>query len=395
MFEGIYRVKVIGTPIGAGPDDPIDGDGDGFHSRGPGTPDNIPMPPSALVKWDSVEDILDWDVIGSDPSDEEALWNFHEAVQGDWSRWNPCRKIRIAAYRLAGADLNPADPNVEREGGYFGNGWNVHVPDDLVVEQARYLMGGLARGASGPREPRRIYRAIDVDPADKEAFWGAIKEGQTVDIPLISFADRRNQGPNEFLDRYGSDVLFEVEEGAAVIEAGRMDPLYSDQDEEQTLETLNEIVGQIEDEIDELDDEDEIDWRKQQIDEIQDLLKEYADRREKDQDRAEQIRNELAHILDGYGVQHVRWSGELIPEDDGELYWSVVEADEWSYHPNSPQEKISGGRFEIISVDDDPRGHYGAVVRLRQVGVFDPQNPGNVIPVGNSKKVDQAGVVLW
>lgn len=48
MFEGVYEVKVLGTPIGGSSDIPIDGDGDNRYTLFPGAGDVTPLPPEGI-----------------------------------------------------------------------------------------------------------------------------------------------------------------------------------------------------------------------------------------------------------------------------------------------------------------------------------------------------------
>ena len=61
---------------------------------------------SHTPKWKSVEEIVDFEVLGASPDDSEEDRDdiVKESVGGDWMQWDPCREIRTAAYELAGID---------------------------------------------------------------------------------------------------------------------------------------------------------------------------------------------------------------------------------------------------------------------------------------------------
>jgi hypothetical protein len=77
----------------------------------------------------------------------------------------------------------------------------------------------------------------------------------------------------------------------------------------------------------------------------------------------------------------LNWEGEIISEDDGSAFWEAYDSLYMGgYSETQPREQITGGRFEVREVAEDPEGVYGKIIRLRQIGVFDPQNPGLVVP---------------
>lgn len=48
MFDGVYKAKVLGSPIGAPSNPPIDGDGDNRYTAFPGAGDITPLPPEGI-----------------------------------------------------------------------------------------------------------------------------------------------------------------------------------------------------------------------------------------------------------------------------------------------------------------------------------------------------------
>lgn len=330
--------------------------------------------------WDDVADILDWDVIGYSGetwASDDALYEAWDAFTGDWMRWDSCREIRQAAYGLAGLTPSDADPNLERTGGYFGNGWQTQASEEGRIEQAKHAMARLADATHGDTQWERptLYRSIDLSAGDEEGFWGVVQPGQQVDIPLLSFADRRSQGDNEYLTKYGSDVLFVLDESPGSVMSGQIEIMYSDADERETLVSVGDLLDEIESSA--TDDEDS--GSMEFVESLRSLVDEYEKLSAFERDRRAELRKEIKDQLEEMGVEiPIRWSGEEIPEEDRELYYNAFE-DYSSLPTNAAMERISGGRMEVLEVTDDPYGVYGRIVRLRQIGAFDPQVPGRLI----------------
>lgn len=364
-----------------------------------GTPLTVadkPEPEADWVpRWNEVVEALDMEYIRSllrsrDEDDDDAvLAEFYQRTHDAWEQWNSCRATRKAAYQAAGIDVSPADANIDRRGGYFGNGWETSFSEDEADEMARYLMATLVQDVqSGPGwENQTLYRAVDVSAKDEEAFWEAMQPGKVIDVPLWSFMDRRNQGPNELLTRYGSDVLIQVDGKPHSVEMGIIGGFYDADSERETLDRLGDLVETLTEERDAIDKEAGFDQQYEwdsidgTINEIKTLLAQYP--KEKDRDKRAKIREDLGDLLDLYsgGIPPARWEGESIDEDkDTEMYYEALE-DPWSNRALTPLERLSGGRFEVIAVEDDPEGVYGSIVRLKQTGVFDPEAPGQVVKV--------------
>jgi hypothetical protein len=88
--------------------------------------------------------------------------------------------------------------------------------------------------------------------------------------------------------------------------------------------------------------------------------------------------DKLVEYYDGVGHVYRQAGVELDPERD-EDHFNDVEME--GFGDRAVREIITGGRFQVVSVeeDTDPTTPYRNRVRLRQVGVFDPINPGRVI----------------
>lgn len=334
--------------------------------------------------WEEVSDILDWEALGFSEDligdKDDAEYQAWDEFVGDWMRWDPCREIRQAAYDLAGLTPSDADPNLERTGGYFGNGWQTAASTDARIEQARLAMARVADAThSGSRwDKPTLYRAIDLSEQDEEGFWGLVRPGQEVDIPLLSFADRRSQGDNEYLTKYGKDVLFVLDESPGSVVSGQIEIMYSDADERETLDSLSNLIDDLEASM---SDEDEESFASDEefIESLRSLVDEYEKLSALERDRRLELREEIADRLSEMESDiPLRWSGGEIPEEDSELYYGAFD-DDSSFPANASTERISGGRMEVLDVSDDPYGVYGRIVRLRQVGAFDPQVPGRLI----------------
>lgn len=332
--------------------------------------------------WGSVSKILDWDVFGfGEMSDEDkeadGLFEVWNETLDDWNLWDPCREMRRSAYDLAGLSPGPADPNLGRVGGFFGNGWQTQVDDGKRVEQARYLMASVADAVNeaDPDDSPTIYRAVALGSGEEDAFYKMLKPGQQVDIPLLAFADRRAQGDNEYLTRYGSDALLVLEESPGSVSAGTFPPMYDSTNEREMLDTLSDVL----DEMEVNAEPEEEGYVADLVMNVRDLLDRYEATSIAQRDERQALREQIAQAIeDSAPGLPVRWAGSEIPEEDASLYWAGFD-DPDANVGNTPRERISGGRLEVIAVEDDPFGTYKKIVRLRQVAAFDPQQPGRLI----------------
>lgn len=319
-------------------------------------------------RWVDIESILAWEDLGMSDPEEQNLDGVGQEVADDWNDWDPCREMRQQAYRIAGLQAGPTDPNIGLTGGYWGNGAGPRTPGDpdKRYEQAKYLMASLAehthKGSSYDKPT--LYRAMDLDGDDADGFWGAVQVGEEIDIPLLAFADRRRQGHNEFLSDYGKDVLLVLEDSPGSVELGYFSPMWSDDDEAATIDDLRQFADSLEED---LPDDEEFDTSISQ--EIRSLLDEYEKTSVSQRDERQRLRDELSSIAADFGLP-TAWAGDD-PSEEGK----------WDFENPllSPRERASGGRMEVLSIEDDPDGVYGKVVRLRQIGVFDPTVPGRLI----------------
>lgn len=321
-------------------------------------------------------DLINWDMTEFEGMEDD-YYEFVDEAVNDWGQWNKCRDIRRAAYDLAGLKPGDADPNINRTGGYFGAGWERAPDEDLSREQARFFMASMAKQASGKyRDDEPLFRAMDFANEDeKRDFWSAMQPGAEVDVPLLAFADRRGQGPNEFLSKFGNDALLQVEPGSVSVSAGHFDPLYSEADELSTTDRIRENL------------EEYATWRTDDgeddsdVQDVLQLLERYEKSRNTQADDREQLREELQQALGDFVEpdEPWRWAGDKIEEEDNEYFYESVDNPEGNTE-NVSFEKIAGGRFEVVSIEPDPKGTYGTVVTLRQKGVFDPGS-GRIIRV--------------
>jgi DNA polymerase III epsilon subunit-like protein len=345
--------------------------------------DDLPElgPEPALPDWFDenavdydIQDVLDWDALGLDGDDED-MWDFWESAKDNWETWDGAREMRAAAYGLAGAEPGAWDPHIDRK----DTNWRVNRDEAETTEGARFFMAQLAQ--SRPEEDP-LFRAMKfLNKEQRTAFWQEAQVGTTVDIPLLSFADRRSQGPNEFLaQNFGSDVLLEVEPGAQRVTLGHFAPMYSDADENDTLIRLNDFAnGYAEDYADE-----EVEGVDEMVTVLKELLEDYEKSRTASADQRLQLRDDIeAQVQDMLGEKWddvyedapLRWAGADIQEEDRDYYWEAMENPE-SNRDITAFEEISGGRFLVTGVEDDPNGVFDKIVKIRQTGVFDPQRKG-------------------
>lgn len=395
-------------------------------------PGPVPPPPG-LPEWDDPSEIVDLDAFGgswsrlsdlTDPS--EIDWEIHEEVIGAWEQWTPCREMRRAAYELAGKDPEepgPEDAAVASEidpGGNFARA----MDENFVVNAAKWLMAQLvAAGRRGPDqtdmeddEPKLV-RAIALRTKDlEEEFFDRMSPGEIVDIPLVATARNHDIGGKSAIEDFGNDVLIEFEAGTVGYTAGGWGPRYDYRDEESSINKIIDILDEIEvnaeselsnEEIDE-DDRGLYQSEIDSVDEIKQLLKEYdkIDRRERDE--LEEKRKEITQRLEDMAIvqasypgykspdaqfsdgEPLRWGGEPVNMDTDSDYYYEVEDD--PEHPSRTTEVITGGRFEVVSVERGTESNpvdkpFVSKVRLRQVGVFDPTYPRKLVNIGGASEI--------
>jgi uncharacterized protein YjbI with pentapeptide repeats/DNA polymerase III epsilon subunit-like protein len=342
---------------------------------------------SHTPEWKTVEEIVDFEVLGASPDDSEEDRDdiVKESVGGDWMQWDPCREIRTAAYELAGIDeYSERDPNITQSGGTFGNSsFNTSVSPEKRTEQARYLMASvvdsLINGRKYDRQPY-LYRAMMFSsPEEGKQFFDAMQVGSQVDIPLLAFVEI---GPSprgdHFLTRFGSDALLVLEDFPGSYQTGgTFEPVFSNRHESDTLYNINEFAEAILADVENGEvDEDNADYDKEFADKLIKLVEDY--REAKTPLEKSNIKIDIEEALDEVGNETIKreWEGEPLPEDHEEYYLAMEDEDSGM----TPREFVSGGRLEVVSVKPDTSKAYRQIITLRQVGAFDPQEKGALVP---------------
>jgi uncharacterized protein YjbI with pentapeptide repeats len=341
---------------------------------------------SHTPEWKTVEEIVDFEVLGASPDDSEEDRDdiVKESVGGDWMQWDPCREIRTAAYELAGIDeYSERDPNISQSGGFFGNSkFQTTVSPEKRTEQARYLMASvvdsLINGRKYDRQPY-LYRAMMFSsPEEGKQFFDAMQVGSQVDIPLLAFVEI---GPSprgdHFLTRFGSDALLVLEDFPGSYQTGgTFEPVFSNRHESDTLYNINEFAEAILADVENGEvDEDNADYDKEFADKLIKLVEDY--REAKTPLEKSNIKIDIEEALDEVGNETIQreWQGEPLPEDHEEYYDAMDDEDAGM----TPREFVSGGRLEVVSVKPDESKAYRQIITLRQVGAFDPQEKGALV----------------
>jgi DNA polymerase III epsilon subunit-like protein len=353
---------------------------------------------SRLVDWDSPEEIIDWDAIGSAKAagenttefdqldDEEKIEAFVEELNDAWSQWDPCREMRSAAYELAGIDVPKGDPNLSKVGGFWGVG--IKLPDKTPItskERAKFIMAKMAEAViDDPRfsgNNTSLYRAVMLDEESEKGFLEAMSPGKTIDIPLLSFVDIGPDADQHFLRKFGTDALIElVDFPASYRTRNYFEPIYDSNAEDETLNEIQILIEQLELEI-ESEQIDDVQATQAFIEELQKILNEYQDTAKRESAKRADLRSQLEELTEDYSITY-RWSGKTIDEDDTDYFYDALSAteDEDAYSESVSYEYISGGRMEVVEVIEDESGLYRRIIRLKQTGVYDPQNKGSIIP---------------
>jgi hypothetical protein len=391
-------------------------------------------PPPGLPEWEDPMDIIDpkafgrgyWDFEAMEPFELE--YEIHEDVMGGWEQWIACREIRRAAYELVGKDPEepgPEDAAVASEmspSGYTG----VANSEGWIQNSAKWLMAKLAVGVRrGPAEEDmtdddpKLVRAMALRTTQiEEDFFDRMVPGEVVDIPLISTARNHNVGGKSALEGFGTDVLLEFEAGTVSYRAGAWGPRYTDSDEDSTIERISDILDDFEVQLDselsadDLDPDDREAFERDSdfIEEVRTMLKDYEKIDKAERDELDAKRAEIIDTLEQMGIiqsatpyespdykfndgDPLRWAGESInSETDADYYYDAMDQAEYGNSENTTSEEITGGRFEVVSVERGTESNPAAKpfvskVRLRQVGVFDPTYPGKLINIGGASEM--------
>jgi hypothetical protein len=341
---------------------------------------------SHTPEWKTVEEIVDFEVLGASPDDSEEDRDdiVKESVGGDWMQWDPCREIRTAAYELAGIDeYSERDPNITQSGGFFGNSrFDTAISPEKRTEQARYLMASivdsLTNKARYEKQPY-LYRAMAFSsPEEGKQFFDTMKVGNQVDIPLLAFVEiGPSPSGDHFLTRFGNDALLVLEDFPGSYQTGgTFEPVFSSRYESDTLYNVNEFAEAILADIENgVSDEENIENDTEFANRLIKLVDDY----QKSRDPAErrQLKTDIKDTLDEVGNETIKleWEGESLPEDH-EDYYLAMEDEETGM---TPREYVSGGRLEVVSVNPDPTKTYKEIITLRQVGAFDPQEKGALV----------------
>lgn len=390
--------KQLGPRLGDAGKPLIDGDGDGkcrevgdkFVPCPPGVPAGTLL--GRLTEAiDPLEGIdLEQFRVNTGDTDEDLAYNLErQAKFEDWQQWEECRSMRRHAFDIVASGPGAADPHVGRDGpNLFGDPrYKTSIDESKMRSQAQYLLAELARTAqSGEESDRPLYRAVKL-PSDPEDFMRAFEEGSLVDLPLLATSTARREGPNEFLTRYGSDVLLEIQGPTVGLTGGPIVLLAEDHDEQVTIQALEDLAEQLQDALDfDLDDDEaEIEeGREDFIKKLRSLLEEYEDAREKGaQARVNKAREALREIAQDYGLtDQYYFAGDEINDYNVADYWDRMD----DLGESGQREVITGGRFRVVKVEPDPDGVYKTRIILEHVGTFDPRVRGGLIPVRRTKK---------
>lgn len=382
MSKHLVRRKVLGDRIGDMGKPLRDGDGDG-KCRESGDK-FIPCPPgiadgtliSRLGDFIDRTDGVDMDLF----MDEDELEQ--SSTRDDWQQWKECRAIRQAAYDIVSGKQSPADPYLRRTGpNRFGDPKiqydSPSASDERFRSQARYLLNRLVENLQSGDFLGSLYRAMEL-PDDDEEILESLQEGKIVDIPLMATASNYRQGTNQFLTRYGSDLLFKIDGPNIGIDGDALAALASDDDESELLDYLEEVVRE------QLDAPEDENFLGEDAEDLLQLIIDYdAARRSDDIAKMTKLKKELMKYIEMYDLmpENMLWSGDELPESHSEFYARFEEPD-----MNPLHEVITGGRYKVNRVETDPTGTYKYVVSLSQVGIFDPRQPGAIIPVNGARR---------
>lgn len=283
--------------------------------------------------------------------------NLDASVYEQWVMLQPSRDIRQAALEVIGDDGLSGDPHSRRRATWGGT-------DQLSQEEAHfmaeYMMGSLYENYLAGLTGDPLYRALQTTglEGDEAAFWNEISVGEQFDVPLMATLNMHPiQGSQNILDRFGSNVLIEVVSAAPGLygDAQFAAPFYMESDENQFLDQLIEIDREM--------GSHEPGW-------LETVVQKFRE------ERSFYRLNQVTLAAENYGLETKFW-GDAIPESSEEYY-------EWYDWGDTPQEVVTGGRFEVVSVQEGwehsiQSKSYDKVVRVRQVGVFDPFNNGELV----------------
>lgn len=394
-----FFTKGLGPRIGDMGKPMRDGDGDGKCQERGGK--WVPCPPNVSKGsfiWDEVSDIVDiQDVMKSTVGEEyddpdEAMFSFAERLRDDWLQWKECRLVRQKAYDIAQAKQSPSDPHLRRDKpNLFGDpsiSYGNDYQDELAQAQAQYLMAELAvqaKNNSGSYAP--LYRAVKLEDSEREDFFASMQVGEDIALPLVATSSQREVAGFDVLSQFGTDALIVFQGKQTKYGLHNMDVRAGREFEMMMMDDLEEMLANMEAELEDARDAGDlelVDQLQYNIDSLENAIRAY-ERAQKTGTQAE-LRDALEDIRDNHLPDHLYpLPGD--PIDPSHPHPQAAQAwdDAWSSfetETEQPAEYVTGGTFKVVSVEDDPRDMYGKVIVVEQTGVFDPGNPGQVIPLG-------------
>ena len=195
-----------------------------------------------------LEDVSDWVGEGDDAYDDGIYSTADVIALRPWAYFGACRQIRAAAYGLVGygdeSGRSVGDPFV-----YHGSAapdWGGAQARTSHPEAMAYALMTAVHEAEHTSMP--LYRGIDIDyESTPEEFVEALREGDTFDMPLASFTDKK-----VIADKFGASVTMVLMTGARAFNGGGMgapeeaddydSPLY-DPDRDEATEYREYISG--------------------------------------------------------------------------------------------------------------------------------------------------------
>jgi hypothetical protein len=382
MNRRVLAGKALGERIGDMGKPIRDGDGDGKCREYGGK--FIPCPPG--IDADTVlgnlnEPIEIFDGVDLDLFDDEYELE-RSAVVYDWQQWEECRSIRQEAYKIVSGSESTADPYLRRsEPNFFGDPAIARSKpsrsEEVFRSEARYLLNRLVENLQqGEVRNSSLYRAMEL-PSDPEAVLSSLEEGKIVDIPLMATATEARQGTNNFLSKYGRDILLKIDGTNVGIEGDALATLASEQDEDELLNYLEMLAN---DWINFPSDEGSL---TDSADQLLELIQQYEEaRRLQNYENLAKTKKELLEIMDQYDLQPdgMHFAGDELDENHPDYYERIEDPS-----TNPLREVITGGRFKVSKVEDDPSGTYKRIVTLSHIAVFDPRQPGSLKPIKGAR----------
>lgn len=383
MNRRVLAGKALGERIGDMGKPMRDGDGDGKCREHGGK--FIPCPPgidtgTILSNLGNPIDIFDG--VDMDLFDDEYELE-RSAVFEDWQQWRECRLIRQAAYDIVSGSESVADPYLRRnEPNFFGDPRNADRAPSRSQEgfrsEARYLLNRLVNNVQQDElRYSPLYRAMEL-PSDPDEVLSTFAEGNIVDIPLMATATEARQGTNNFLTKYGSDILLKIEGPSVGIEGDALAVLASERDEDELLDYLEMLAN---DWINFPSDEGSL---TDSADQLLELIQQYEEaRRLRNYENLAKTKKELLEIMDQYDLQPdgMHFAGDELGENHPDFYERIEDP-----LTNPLREIITGGRFKVNKVEEDPSGVYKRIVTMSHVGVFDPRQPGSLKPIKGARQ---------